>query len=766
MRHEAYAMNTLFNEKMIEKLLTVTDKKRTIVMNGTDDGMQRTGITIGIVNQRPIFVHRTFAEYFAANWFVKHLNHSGIKELLRKVLFESGNEIFRNFFDRILCKVNCKLQNEVLNGGKTIRENSAFGAEVHINAVDEGGRTALHLAAACGDEYVVNILLSRGADVSVRDDLFGWQPAVYADRCTNLGIAIMLLQKKEQESETLKIIEEYDKLLNNSDPTIHDISLDPWLRLNNTLLHIAVGKDDSKFVAYLLQHGFCFDVGNSGGRTAFHNAVESGSKRIVKIFVDFCSGTVDGSDLREGQMVRDLINLTDKEDYNSLLVCFSGYGKCEELCEYLIQTYVETLSIMKQQNSVAYFNELESFFNSKNKCGDTPLLIACEHRSTKCAELLVRKYTSELQAASLNMNYDQLDSFLNAQNKTGFTPLHWAVMCNKLEFVKYLTESYSDALASMRSSDSTLYQNKLLAFLNGVDNEGNTPLCLASSRWDGDASICKYLIRKNLETISPLKEEDIDAYLDGLRRLLNHGNDDGDTPIALACKNGNLKCLKVYTRELDGKSELKACSSAEYCNQIHDFFSSKNKDGLTPLHFAVQCHKCFVRSDIVKCLVEFYSDTLVSVSPADSEGNRDKLLAFLNVADKDGNTPLCLASERGDRDLCHYLISKHLSILLPLEAENVDMYRDGLQNLFFYKNSNEDTPLALACAGDQLKLACIKVWIRRYNNYCSYLKKTDENKAEVVKRYLETTNKNGMTPLTLAESSVKDWIVKFCKKLQ
>jgi ankyrin repeat protein len=701
-RHENYALNTLFGEDEVKSFRRDHQGGRQPTKSAPK--VERTGIIVEVVNERPIFVHRTFAEYFAASWFAKNMDNLRDKKFLR-TLFRFGYETLRNFFDRILCKENCKLHNDVLNGDKANINELLLSGEVDIKAVDGGGRTAMHLAAICGDEDVVNILLNHGADVSARDDLFGWCAAVYADRCGKFNVAILLLQKMEPEPEILLIIKHYyyyqRSLFQRND----------FFEYGFNLLPLAVQNDDVEFVEFLNRNEFCFDMGSMWGPVSFIKAVENGRKQIVQIMVESCYDNC--------QMVRELINSTDDYGNNSVSIClYSSSKDCEEVCEYLIKKYVATLSVLKQSNPVSYFSELASFFNLKNKSGETPLLKACANNAIKCGKLLVNKYVeyaSELKSTSLSMYYDQLDNFFNAKNKNGLTPVHLAVMRHNLEFVYFLTDSYFNALDSIQSSDSELNQNHLLKFLNGVDNEGNTPLCAAIYRWLDDDGIREYLTRKNLQIIAPLNEEDTDLYRGGFRIM-------------------------------------------------HDIISSRDKYGLTPLLLAAQGP---FKLNIVKFLVEFYSDALDLVNLADREGNREKLLAFINVADNHGNTLLCLASERGDRDLCDYLISKHLSILLPLEAENADMYRDGLRNLFFYTNFNGDTPLALACAGDQFQLDCIKVWIRRYNNYSSYLKTTeDENKAEVVKRYLETTNKNGMTPLTLAESSVKDWIDKFCKRLQ
>jgi hypothetical protein len=133
-------------------------------------------------------------------------------------------------------------------------------------------------------------------------------------------------------------------------------------------------------------------------------------------------------------MVRELICLTDMEGNNSLSVCLSSIQHCEGVCEYLIQKYVQTISLLKQSNQVGYFSELESFFNWKNNYDDTPLSLACGYECTTRGEFWVKRYleyTSELKSSMLSMYYNQLDSFFIVQNKRGFTPLHRAAWRHK-----------------------------------------------------------------------------------------------------------------------------------------------------------------------------------------------------------------------------------------------------------------------------------------------------------------------------------------------
>jgi ankyrin repeat protein len=605
-RHEVLALNTLFGEEFVKCFLPKKDQIRATLIDEVAEGKERTGIIVETINQRQMFTHRAFADYFAATWLAKNIQNSKIKNFLRKVLFQDGNEILRNFFDRILCDESCELHNEVLNGDRT-KVNDLIVA--HHQAVDKGGRTSLHLASSFGDKDIVNTLLNNNADARARDELFNWCPAIYADMCIKLDVALLLLRKMVTDYETYEFIDKYEGLINDPNGThffgdfLHSPGSLVVIPKKNTLLHIAVEEKDMRFSECLLLNGFCLDAVNADGRTVLHLAVRNDSESVVKILIEFNSNSLfvlEASDLERYRKLREFINMKDNEGNNAL--CLASKLTCSDVCEYLVEIYLETID-----NLPANSDELESFFNCKNN--------------------------------------------------------------------------------------------------------------------------------------------------------------DGDTPFSLASANGSERCIRLWMRQfVNCNSEVKAVSAKEYCNQMHGFLSSKNKMGLTPLHLAVQYYKYGVTLNIVRCLEGFYANTLTSVNPVDRSVNRKTLLAFLNVADNHGNTPLCLASKNGDEDICKYLIQRNLLILFPLKGKNITLYRDGLRNFFYYTNLNGDTPLALACAEGRQN--CTELWTRTYVDYISYFEMTkDENKRQVLERYFQTENKNGMTPLNLAKSTGKYFAIKDFLKL-
>jgi ankyrin repeat protein len=499
-RHELNALHALFGEKILKLL---DDQKAANLGNEIVDGTERTGIIVDIVNQIPVFVHRTFAEYFAANWFAERFKKANVKKFLRKVLFQSENEILRNFFDRILCNDNCKLHNEVMDGNNAKISKSLRGAEFDINAVDKGRRTALHLAAAYGDKDVINDLLNRNSDISVRDDLFGWRAAIYADRCSRVDIALLLLKDEidyeDYEDKTLV----YNPVKRNILTFLIEVIelVVPFFIIQpKSLLHSAVKNKHLEFAKYLLQNGFFSNAVDRFGRTAFHDAVINGSKDIVQYFLEFYSETLSSlkaSELDKYQKkLRKFINVKDFKGNNSL--CLATEADSSDVCEYLIQIYLQTLSQMKKSDPNLYFNELEGFFHWKNDDGDTPFSLAIANGKLNCSEVWTKKFCDCI--SSIPQYYEQIDRFFNAKNNKGSTPLHLAVLHHKsgltLQLVKYVIESYSDALASLSSQDRKLYQNKLNTFINEADNEEKTPLCLARAL--GRDDVCEYLAQTNL----------------------------------------------------------------------------------------------------------------------------------------------------------------------------------------------------------------------------------------------------------------------------
>ncbi|GLG95129.1 Uncharacterized protein GBIM_02169, partial [Gryllus bimaculatus] len=173
--HQICAIFLLFNDK---KMLgnyyhKVNDAVNKIVKKFDTE---RKGILTKVIDGKPKFMHQTFVEYFAASWLCDHFQD--VPELINYVYADYGSEV-PSFLDAHL-SWGLRLHEAAL-GGSVRGVCEALRAHAPVIAVDRGGRTALHLAAARALPDVVSTLLAAGAPPAARDQLLRWTPLRYLD---------------------------------------------------------------------------------------------------------------------------------------------------------------------------------------------------------------------------------------------------------------------------------------------------------------------------------------------------------------------------------------------------------------------------------------------------------------------------------------------------------------------------------------------------------------------------------------------------------
>lgn len=148
--HRSLAFKVLFPEmEMGEKLPSEKDKHR----------VNRVGIA-QCIDDRIVFIHRTFAEYFAAGFLADRLDEDKDSkkskttiEFLAQELFESENEIVKTFLDYYLAKN--RVHAAILKGKLDL--NDVISLEENVDVTDNLGRTALHYAPQEGYEDIIRI---------------------------------------------------------------------------------------------------------------------------------------------------------------------------------------------------------------------------------------------------------------------------------------------------------------------------------------------------------------------------------------------------------------------------------------------------------------------------------------------------------------------------------------------------------------------------------------------------------------------------------
>lgn len=155
-----------------------------------------------------------------------------------------------------------------------------------INALDEKGRTALHLASSIGRISLVEYLVEHGANVHIKDS-FNKTALVYAIEKNRVKI-IILLSKKVNETKNEIVMNSIFSAAKEGNITaiiifvenndVNSVDAD-----GKTALHIASDAGNIDIVELLLDIGIDKNILDHDGRTALNYAKLSGNKEIIKL---------------------------------------------------------------------------------------------------------------------------------------------------------------------------------------------------------------------------------------------------------------------------------------------------------------------------------------------------------------------------------------------------------------------------------------------------------------------------------------------------
>jgi ankyrin repeat protein len=267
---------------------------------------------------------------------------------------------------------------------------------------------------------------------------------------------------------------------------------------------------------------------------------------------------------------------------------------------------------------------------------------------------------------------------VSAQDKDGQTPLHLALQAGQLEVARMLIERGADVSAQDKDGQTPLHlewksfaaeateESRLHAYrcfdvarcVSSGDKDGKTPLHLASQA--SEEQVARMAIERGADVSAQDKDGQTPLHLasrmgqlDIARMLIERGADvsaqdkDGQTPIHLASQLGNWKSLACLS------SVARMCQPRTRTARLHYIWrqasgatggsshmliergasvSAQNKDGQTPLHLASKrgtgSHS------------HAYRAWRGCISPG--QGRAD-----VSAQDKDGQTPLHLGVASG-----------------------------------------------------------------------------------------------------------------------
>ncbi|XP_068698482.1 transient receptor potential cation channel subfamily A member 1-like isoform X2 [Montipora foliosa] len=363
---------------------------------------------------------------------------------------------------------------------------------VHVDAKDDSGKTALHLACSEGHTKVCQILLTYGADIkAISEDKM--TPLHCAIQNCHSEVARMILDQANRDDHTNK-----EELLRKEDLQSNTVlHLAAWnndvktaeLCLNNgadvnaikhnsvTALHLAATKgnlgvahllisrgaivhmkdgesktplhraallNQTKFIEFLLEREAKLEVRDSDGRSPFLNAVASGHAESARFLLNR-GADINATDLLMKTCVHIAVENEHLDVLGMLLESPSGVSNLQE-SDFLDRVplhYAATTQDIKILELVLS-KQIRHGVSFQDEHHKTPLHIAAEMGSSKHVESLA-KHTNKL----------------NSRDEKGRTPLHGA------------------ARKGQRKSCLTLLT--LGADVNSRDNNHRTPLMLAAN---------------------------------------------------------------------------------------------------------------------------------------------------------------------------------------------------------------------------------------------------------------------------------------------
>ena len=320
----------------------------------------------------------------------------------------------------------------------------------------------------------------------------------------------------------------------------------------------------------------------------FLNACRNGQKGIVQIFLK--KGGID-------------VNKRDAEGNTPLYyACLKGF---RDIVNLLLD------------------NDADVFVS--NNLSETPLHAASRSGNKEIIGKLVQ-YGAELDAT---------DNELDATDNEGRTPLIRLLENRRTDTAMFLIEQGADT----EIADNTGHKAIDYATAHGLrevverlstgstaDTHGNTPLHQAA--FNGQSEI----VRSLLSTFPDMTDAT---------------NDDGETPLIIACMKGNLAVAKLL---LDAGADA----------------NRSQLNGNSPLHFAAWSGNKFIGNDLIAAHAQADAQNGNGETPlilAAREGNNEfvSLLvehgADVNLADNLQHTALYYASERGYNEITEILLT-------------------------------------------------------------------------------------------------------------
>jgi ankyrin repeat protein len=425
-QHERLALETLFNEDEVTFLQIYSQSKF------SDEELVRIGLVQKNNEGKPQFIHRTFAEYFVADFLIKQLTkktkpHPQVQEfLVSKVLLRTDCHVIRAFLDGLLDESRPKKE-AIKQCGELLNEQ---WNEREMNGILVGFKTPLHEAAAEGNDHIIGLLLdslkseahsnppTKMLFATDREERTAWHVAAENDSVQ----ALKKIWEWAEEVTAWQVTEEIVPIEMNVNELKNKLLLDTD-KYGNMAWHWAAKGGSLQALQALWS--WAKEVGlkprelllerNKERKTTWQVAVEEENVKVLQKIWDWCKE----AQLNSNELKNKLLLAKDKDGYTSWHIAAQ-------------RSSIDILETIWNWAKEAKLKPCELLLARSGK-GYTAWQMAAEEMQLE----VLKKMWVWAKEAKLNPS-ELKDKLLLAKDKYGYTAWHRAAEKGSLEALKTL----------------------------------------------------------------------------------------------------------------------------------------------------------------------------------------------------------------------------------------------------------------------------------------------------------------------------------------
>ncbi|GLH01818.1 Ankyrin repeat and KH domain-containing protein mask, partial [Gryllus bimaculatus] len=430
-------------------------------------GVEKTGIIVGVFCGKPRFIHRTFAEYFTARWIAEHhAENPGILDVLLERRFKS----LKSVTDQLMSKQH-ELHRCVLNDDVDCLKEILLKNCVDIDAVDNGGRTALILAVQknsdVGYEMSRHLLKKGVAVLGDREIYCAAKSQAWNNVKLLLDNGITLTNSVVRNEDVQNVLESAfsQNIITEEDKGVKDLDLN-WNIFSNgrSILHLAIQCGAQESTDTLLEMGADPQSKDRHSNSPLHYAVLRHDEELVDKLLSrgaFIQQNIQGEtplflacSLGLVPVVRKLlghgasVNARSKTGSTLLHASVDHLDVMEILLQYEIDvdatdcrgfTVLHEATRRKKIDLISLLLKRGANVNCLNLQSQTPLLIAVANECISSATLLLKAGANVSDVTS-----------------SGNSPLHIAVGKKNILMTTLLLRNGADVNIQNHKGDSSV----------------------------------------------------------------------------------------------------------------------------------------------------------------------------------------------------------------------------------------------------------------------------------------------------------------------